>query len=733
MDIQEEMHCDLLPGSVIALAAAGLLMALVDPVKAPPPSPTALGLLMVGLAAVVWQLLGRSKAAAIWAINLGVLLLIVLASRWMPSWQAHRALVLPVIAAGMIQSARACVIVTMFASLGLAAGAPSPGFSSTTLSGLVGSATVLWLAALLVCTWQRVQRGMVEEAWERYGQARGNLEDAREERLKLKQALEDLALANSEMVRLNNLLSAAREAVEEARRAKQEFVANVSHELRTPLNMIIGFSDEILERPQVYASQLPPDLLEDVAAIRRNSEHLARLVDDVLDLSETDMGHAKLLWERTSVREVAEEAVEAVALLFRKKGLALVVDMPGDLPSVDCDRARIRQVIINLLSNAGRFTETGGATIGAALQNGMVVVRVTDTGSGVDRKAIDRLFEPFQQADSSIRRRHGGTGLGLTISKRFIEMHGGKIWLESEPGRGTTVSFSLPIDRLSPEGGARRWFSPYQEYTTRPRRSLAPGTEPKSGLVIVEEGNALSDLAERYLEELEPISVRTVEEAGQAMESGAAAAVLINAPAQSPEARAFASLPARAFDVPIMSCWIPQRRMWVGEKNVQDYLVKPILRSHLLDSIAKVAPGARSILVVDDDPEALQLFERMLTNLNRDYRIICAGDGTSALALMRTRQPDLVLLDIVMPNKDGFAVLEAMAADPAIEQIPVIIVSAKDPKREPIVSEALVVTRQRGLSPRDLMLAVEALTCALPPRFGVPAQLETAVPSPVSG
>jgi len=725
----EELHQDLLPWLVTALASVGLLIALLDPIKAPPPSPVALGFLMLGLAAVVWRLRKTSHVVAAWVTDVGMLLLVLLAWHWIPSSDVHHALVLTVIAAGLMQGATASVLLSLLASLALFFSASPSGPSLISRNALVSNVTILWLTTFLMCISQHVQKTMIAGVWERYRQARSDLEDARDRRLELKHALEDLALANSEMVRLNNLLFAAREAVEEARRTKEEFVANVSHELRNPLSMIIGFSDEILERPHAYTSRLPQDLLEDVTAIRRNSKHLARLVDDVLDLSQVDAGYMTLFVEKTPIREVVEEAAEAVALLFKKKGLTLSVDIPHDYPSVDCDRARIRQVIINLLSNAGRFTETGGARIHGTLRNEMIVVSVTDTGSGVDHTTAGRLFQPFQQADPSLRRRHGGTGLGLAISKRFIEMHGGKIWLESELGRGTTVSFSLPVHRPSREERPRRWFSPYQDLTPRTRRSLAPRIETGPQVVIFEEGNTLSRLAERYLDKLEPVTVHTVQEAAEAVESGTMAAVLINAPALPGRASAIKKLSGAGFDIPIMSCWVPEHHTKVGEMNVQDYLVKPILRSQLLDSIRKGAPGARSILVVDDDPEARQLFGRMLTTLDRGYEVLSAGDGATALAVMRERQPDLLLLDLVMPNQDGFAVLAAKAADPLIRHIPVIVVSAKDPQREPIVTEALVLTRQRGLSPHDLMLAVETLTYALPPRFGVRAQRETLAPS----
>jgi len=255
------------------------------------------------------------------------------------------------------------------------------------------------------------------------------------------------------------------------RRAKEEFVANVSHELRTPLNMIIGFSEMIPELAHVYGVALPPALLSDIAAIRRNSQHLARLVDDVLDLSQVDAGRMALRKEWTSLREIVDEAILAVRALFESKGLSVETQIPSDLPEAFCDSTRIRQVMLNLLSNAGRYVKRGGVQVRVRQEQNELMVTVTDTGPGIAPADQQRLFQPFQQLESSLRHRSGGSGLGLTISKRFVEMHGGKMWLESQVGVGTTFGFSLPVQTPTvpalAEDGALRWFSPYESTNTR--------------------------------------------------------------------------------------------------------------------------------------------------------------------------------------------------------------------------------------------------------------------------
>jgi signal transduction histidine kinase len=251
------------------------------------------------------------------------------------------------------------------------------------------------------------------------------LEEARQKQVELGQIQEDLLKANQELVRLSKRQMALQQEAEQARQAKAEFVANVSHELRAPLNMIIGFSELMIKNPRVYGSKLPSALLADISTIRSNSQHLSRLIDDVLDLSQVEAGRMAITKEKTSVYDIVETAIEAVQSLYKSKGLYLETDLSSDLPLVYCDRTRIRQILINLLSNAGRFTEKGGVKVKVLQEEGHLTFSVCDTGPGISPENQEKLFQPFQQIDSSIRRRHGGSGLGLSICKQFVELHNG--------------------------------------------------------------------------------------------------------------------------------------------------------------------------------------------------------------------------------------------------------------------------------------------------------------------
>jgi len=730
--IQRELRQGLLPWLMAPLIASGILMAFLDLRNAPPPSAGSLGLLTLLLAFAAWALGRRRQALAAWTLSLGALGIAAMGWHWFPGSASYPALVYPVVVAAVMLGWQGGLVLALLATGVLALGM----FVWAPLGGNGGSfaamAAVLWGVGFVAVVAERPQEVVLAWMWQGYDQARKNLEMARDRQVELKQALEDLDLANREVTRLNDLLSAAREAVEEARRAKEQFVAAVSHELRTPLNMIIGFSDEILERPELYSEELSDDLLADVAAIKRNSEQLARLVDDVLDLVEAESGFVRLSREWTTVKEIVDPVCATMTAFFAKKSLELTVHVQTGLPPVYCDQGRIRQVLLNLLSNAARFTQRGGARVQVGEEEGMLVISVSDTGPGIEPAKRQSLFEPFQQADPSIRRKYGGTGLGLAISRRFVELHGGRIWIESDVGVGTTVSFALPLGDQAAQA-PRRWFSPYQEYIARRRPSMAPVGGARPRVVVMEQGRTLSDLLAHYLPDLEIAQAPTRAEAAQAIGAQAAVALVLNEPLASNGTPPPSSMPAMPFDIPIVTCWVPQRDLGVTSMGVQGYLVKPIRRPALEEQMTRIAPQAKRILLVDDDEEARQLFGRMLEAINPDFQVEQAKDGDVALEAMRKWKPDLVLLDLIMPGQDGFAVLAQKGGDEGIRDIPVLVISAQDPQREPILSSGLQVTRQKGLSARDIAQGLEAIIAGLPPQFGAPVPLESHGPSPASG
>ncbi len=546
-------------------------------------------------------------------------------------------------------------------------------------------------------------------SWDHFREAQCLLEETRDRRAELKQALQDLAEANLQLTRLNRLTQGLRLAAEEAQRAKEQFVANVSHELRTPLNMIIGFTEMIMQTPAAYG-RIPQALLSDLDVILRNSQHLASLIDDVLDLSQIEAGRMALTKERVALSEVVATAVAVVQPLFASKGLYLETEVAEGLPAVLCDRTRIREVLVNLLSNAGRFTERGGVRIRVWREGGEAVFAVADTGPGIAPEDVGKVFRPFQQLDGSIRRRHGGSGLGLSISRAFVELHGGSVWFESEKGEGTTFFFRLPIDPpIVADAAVGRWFSPYLQYEERTRRpaNAAPVVRPR--YVVLETHDALRRLVVRYLDDAEIVAVASLEEALQELSRVPAQALLINE-ASVPESlqRLVHSSPL-PYGTPAIICSVPGPSDAADALGADGYLVKPVSKEALLAAMERLGLEGKKILVVDDDPEALQLFRRLLGSAQDGYRVLRASDGQRALDIMRSERPAALLLDLVMPGMDGFQLLAAKNEDPDLRGIPALVISARDPTGQPIITSALAVTRGGGLSMPQLLACIEAL------------------------
>jgi len=666
------------------------------------------------IAAIFVWLLGRHWPRLAAAVAMATLSgLIVLADRRLGAPGTLSLLFLPVLLAAALLDLRSATGAALGATLLLVGlhliHGPHPAPINTALALVAIWAT--WGGMLVI---YRPVYDFASWSWEHFRQAQVLLDEARDRKADLKQALADLADANQQLMRLNRLAQGLRQAAEEARQAKEQFVANVSHELRTPLNMIIGFSEMILQAPAAYGN-LPPALLADLDVILRNSQHLSDLIDDVLDLSQVEAGHMALTRERAAVDELVEAAATAVRPLYESRHLFLKLEVEPGLPQVFCDRTRIREVLLNLLSNAGRFTEEGGIRVCVRREGNDVLFSVTDTGPGIAAADLGRIFRPFEQLDGSIRRRHGGSGLGLAISKSFVELHGGRMWLESAKGAGTTFFFQLPIDPPAPiEGGASRWINPYMQYEERTHRPASAGA-PRPRFVVLESEGLLQRLLTRYLDAVEVAPVSSLEEAMQELSREPAQALLVGAPAVGEELQALLREGSLPYGTPAILCSIAGAFEPANIPGAADYLIKPISREALLAAVERVQPKGKTILVADDEPEALQLFRRMLVSAGRGYRVLRAADGQQALHILRTQRPDALLMDLVMPEMDGFQLLAAKNADPALRDIPTLIISARDPGGQPILSSALAVTRGGGLSAGQLLSSIEALTRILSP------------------
>jgi signal transduction histidine kinase/CheY-like chemotaxis protein len=535
-----------------------------------------------------------------------------------------------------------------------------------------------------------------QRMWHYYERAQSLVREAQDRQMQLSQAVENLAFANRQLALLNEKVSGLRLIAERAERAKATFLAKVSHEFRTPLNMIIGLTSLLTETPHIYGERLPVKLMEHLEIVHRNCVHLSNMIDDVLDLSQIEAGRMALHRERVDLGKVIQWASAVVQPLVEKKQLWLELDVPADLPAVECDRTRISQVIINLLSNAARFTQAGGIRVRACREDGHVVISVADTGPGISPEDAEVIFEPFCQGISSHWRDKGGSGLGLTISRQFAELHGGRMWLESQLGMGSTFFVRLPMTRPEePAAAPARWIT--ADWTPRHPNLDLPSAHLAQRMVVCDETGELGHLLSRYAEEMTFIETRHIEEVVREVEKCPAWFVLVNA--SSPQALwpLVDRTAPRVPDTLIVGCALGGPASGSMSESVVGYLIKPITRAKLHAAMEAVGRPLQRVLVVDDGADDRVVLTALLAAIDDKLAMKAVGNGEDALDTLAEWHPDLMLLDLVMPGMDGWQVMRHKAQDDALREIPTIVVSAQDPHPQPLRSPMIAAALGRGL------------------------------------
>ncbi len=557
------------------------------------------------------------------------------------------------------------------------------------------AATVLALAALGLA----VVLGRFSDRTRRLGvQVRRQVGELREQ-------ADHLVRINAALTASQTELRVARDLAESANRAKSEFLANMSHELRTPLNVVIGYSELI--RDDIRDAGTSPDLDSDLQRIRDAGRQLLALVNDVLDLSKIEAGRMEPHLETFDLATMLHEVARTAGPLMEANRNRLEVRLSEPLGEMTSDLTWVRQILFNLLSNAAKFTQEGEIELGAERIGGpgdeWVEIRVRDTGIGIAPDRQEQVFEPFTQADSATTRRYGGTGLGLTISRRLCEGLGGQIRLDSALARGSTFTVRLPARLAGPAGKA----SPAAASAGSPP-SPDPGPGAETVLVIDDDPDA-ADLIGRILSRdgYRVVTASSGAEGIRLARTHRPAAITLDV--MMPGMDGWAVLSALKSDpdlarIPVIMETIVNNRDLGYALGASDYLVKPVDRTRLLQALRRHARGGLSVLVVDSDPTTRAAVRQALEQ--EGCAVEEAADGRGALEILGRTRPSLVLLDLVIPDLDGFGLLEAIRSGVRFPDLPVVAMTADDlspEERARLENRVLKVVEKSAVS-RDVFL-----------------------------
>jgi signal transduction histidine kinase/DNA-binding response OmpR family regulator len=484
---------------------------------------------------------------------------------------------------------------------------------------------------------------------------------------------DELGTLASNLNRMNDELGELYRKLETASRAKSDFLANMSHELRTPLNAIIGFSEVLLERTFGPLNAKQAEYLGDIVTSGR---HLLLLINDTLDLSKIEAGKMELELSTFGLPAVLEDGVTMVREQAARHRIECSVHVGPELDEVEADERKVKQVVFNLLSNAVKFTPDGGRVDVRAHRAGDVAeVSVADTGVGIDPDDQVRIFQEFQQAGQQ-----EGSGLGLALARSLVELHGGRLWVESEPGSGSTFTFTLPVHQATEPEKAESALADAATPT-----EARPSGAPPATVLLIEDDQRSVELLTLYLERdgFEVVArgdgLAGIETARRLRPDAIVLDIML------PELSGWEFLSLVKADettapIPVVIVSMLDERGKGLALGAAAYLVKPVSRDKLLATLrpivsARTEDGSCTVLAIDDDPVAVKLIETVLGA--EGYTVVGAQSAEEGLQAARTELPDVIVLDLLMPGADGFEVVKRLQADPTMADIPVVVLTAK--------------------------------------------------------
>ncbi|MHB0877244.1 MAG: ATP-binding response regulator [Anaerolineae bacterium] len=607
--------------------------------------------------------------------------------------EPYPAAIMPVVVAAALFGPTAAIACAVCCAVLIAGARP--------LDGLLPPALALGTG---VATWSALRPLYQLIAWHSQRSLEATLlaEELRDQRGKLNRTIKDLDASYKLLQQANEELAVARREAEMLHRLRDRFATNISHELRTPLNIILGFSQLIFTKPGLYGyAPWRGTLRRDLAEIRRNAGYLSELVDDIIDLARVDALSMPIRREPTNLRKLVRDTVEGVASLANAKGLKLAADCAGDLQVINIDPVRIRQVLYNLSTNAIRYTDHGWVQVTARQVGNEIVISVADSGRGIPETEQGTIFSEYVQVGRPKIEADAGKGLGLAIAKRLVLLHGGRIWVESEPGKGSTFSFSLPVEDKS------------VSLLAPPQEGSFPGRRLRRTVVVANDDGGTAGYLSRRLPGYDFVGLRGAQpDEGCAIER--ALAVIVNvSPGCTADTTAVPVSSEYDIDVPVIECSLPSASWITRTQQFAAMLTKPVSSDRLANVLEAVSPAGRAanIMLIDDDRGFTQLVLRMIEAMpGSRYDVRIAYGGEDGLRKMSQSPPDMVLLDLLMPDLTGFQVLERMRDNEALRCVPVVAVTAATPGEDQISAggASFRLRRRGGFRPGELLALVSA-------------------------